>query len=280
MLDSDGESSLKTIGQQAFADCTNLKYIVLPDSVEVLRANVFAGCDNLTLCYSESADTTDWYDNWNYSFNGTIIDDYAASEGLEYFMTSDTTCEVKSIGTCTDSDVVIPVVHEGALVTGIGQRAFDGSQLTAVTIPDSVEYLGTAAFINCNLTSITIPSSVAGIANDAFAGCVLLTSVIIEKGVGFIGDSAFSGCVSLTVVNIPSGVTAIHDNAFEDCSGLTKVTIPTTVTLMGTDVFVGCNPDAKIHLGWKSSVHIPSGWNANWNPVPCKVVYTRPPKRY
>jgi hypothetical protein len=281
MLDSDGESSLKTIGQQAFADCTNLKCIVLPDSVEVLRYGVFLGCDNLTLCFSENVDTTNWYNNWNYGFNGTVIDNYRASEGLEYNMIDEYTCEVKSIGTCTDSDLVIPTVHEGALVTGIGQYAFEGSsEIVTIVIPLSVRYIGAEAFYNCSeLESVTIPSSVTNIADQAFQDCFNLSNVVIEKGVTVIGKFAFASC-PVTTLEIPNSVHAIKDEAFSYCTSLTKVTIPTSVKTMGSKVFDGCSAETKIHLGWTKPVYIPSGWNANWNPVPCKEVYTRPPKRY
>jgi len=40
-------SKLKTIGEQAFSDCTNLETIELPNSVDSIGVNAFVLCENL-----------------------------------------------------------------------------------------------------------------------------------------------------------------------------------------------------------------------------------------
>jgi hypothetical protein len=62
-------------------------------------------------------------------------------------------------------------------LTTIKDSAFyDCSNLTSVTIPDSVKTIGDKAFYECGLTSVTIPDSVKTIGGNAFYGCGL-TSV-------------------------------------------------------------------------------------------------------
>lgn len=87
--------------------------------------------------------------------------------------------------------VVIPKEINGNTVRIIGNRAFDTSYLTSVTIPDSVTSIGDYAFANNQLTSLTIPSSVKWIGNHAFQ-YNLLTSVTIPSSVMSVGDSAFA----------------------------------------------------------------------------------------
>ncbi len=73
----------------------------------------------------------------------------------------------------------------------------------AVTIPDTINGLPVtsigSAFINCtNLTSVTIPNSVTNIGDYAFAWCISLNNVTIGNSVTSIGYNAFGGCTSLT----------------------------------------------------------------------------------
>ncbi|MGN1445721.1 MAG: leucine-rich repeat domain-containing protein, partial [Eubacteriales bacterium] len=93
------------------------------------------------------------------------------SEGLEFTSNGDGTCYVSGIGTCTDTDIRIPLVSpQGDSVTGIGAYAFrDCDGLTSINIPDSVTNICAYAFHYCKgLTSINIPDSVTSIGAYAF----------------------------------------------------------------------------------------------------------------
>ncbi len=161
-------------------------------------------------------------------------------------------------------NVVIPGTIEGLPVTVIWDRAFAGcTNLTGVTIPDSVTYIGSYAFSDCtnlasvtvgnsvtnlagafsgctSLASITIPNSVTRIGPETFADCSGLTSITIGKAVTSIDEWAFVGCTSLSSFSVPEGVTSIQHDAFTDCTGLTNFTIANTVTSLGVEVFYGC----------------------------------------
>ena len=79
------------------------------------------------------------------------------SEGLEYRLVGDA-YEVQEIGSCTDTDIVIPSEYEGLPVTASGSYAFkDCDTLRSVTIPDSVTDIGDCAFWGCaSLTDVRI----------------------------------------------------------------------------------------------------------------------------
>lgn len=159
-------------------------------------------------------------------------------------------------------DLVIPssVTHEEIdySVTRIESSAFrKSSELTSITIPNSVTSIGLGIFEECtSLSSIiieegnpnydsrencnaiietasntlligckesTIPNSVTTIGKDAFNGCTSLTSITIPNSVTTIGESAFFGCSGLSSLAIGNGVTTIGRDAFKDCTNITKV---------------------------------------------------------
>jgi hypothetical protein len=180
-----------------------------------------------------------------------------ASKGLSFSIEGDT-ATVTGIGTCTDTDIVIPSKYQGCLVTSIGDSAFrDCKNLKSVTIPDGVTSIGNLAFRDCtSITSVVIPDSVTTIGNYAFYDCTSLTSVVIGDSVTTIGERAFYDCTSLTSVVIGDSVTSIGNDAFRSCTSLTSVTIPDNVTSIGDSAFRGCTslesvviPDSVTSIG-------------------------------
>ncbi|MBO4572489.1 MAG: leucine-rich repeat protein [Clostridia bacterium] len=147
------------------------------------------------------------------------------TEGLTYYPLPDGTYAVSAGVTQYLDTITIPATHNGKAVSQIVKEAFrDATNLTTITIPDSVTSIGDYAFMWCNsLTSVIIPDSVTSIGERAFYGCSSLTSVTIGDGVTSIGERAFYGCSSLTSVTIPDSVTSIGGSAFNNCSSLTNI---------------------------------------------------------
>ncbi len=132
---------------------------------------------------------------------------------------------VRGIGACTDSNIIIPDTYNGLPVKEIVDYAFSHkTNITSITIPNSISSIGTQAFIGCtNLTSLTIPDSVTSIGEKAFMVCSSLTSVAIGSGVEEIGESTFRGCSNIEYVVIGTGVKRIEWSAFEECTKLESV---------------------------------------------------------
>ena len=120
-------------------------------------------------------------------------------------------------------DVKIPGEIKGLPVLSIGERAFQGNELTSIVIGDSVETIGFAAFFNNKLTSVVIPNSVKTIEDYAFANNQL-TNAVIGNSVETIGNLAFFNN-KLTNVVIPNSVKTIGDYAFAN-NQLTNIVIP------------------------------------------------------
>jgi len=144
-------------------------------------------------------------------------------------------------------------------VTYIGWSAFDWcTDLTSVTIPEGVTYIGGCTFRGTSLTSATIPASVTDIGWGLFNECTFLKSVTIPKDSRLIRISGgmFMGCTNFIDIAIPESVTSIVDEAFLDCTSLKNITIPSGVTIIGRNAFCRCTslesitiPSAVTSLG-------------------------------
>lgn len=148
-------------------------------------------------------------------------------------------------------------------VTRIGYAAFSGcSDLTSVTIPDSVTSIGRSAFHGCvRLTSVTIPNSVTSIDNGAFYGCKGLTRVTIPDSVTSIGGSAFNGCIGLTSVTIGNSVTSIGSHTFFGCSNLTQLILfPSSPLTLGSNAIPNNVQSIYVQQSSKAAYQAATNW--------------------
>ena len=212
--------SVTSIGELAFAYCSSLTSVTIPNSVTNIGGYAFYRCSYLASVTIPNSVTN-------------------IGEGAFYRCSSLTS-------------VTIP-----NSVTNIGGGAFyECYSLTSVTIPNSVKSIGEGAFMGCySLTKTNYTGDIAGWCNIKFGDGEAnpmcnshnfyindqeIKDLVIPNSVTNIGDYAFSGCSSLTSVTIPNSVTSIGNSAFASCSSLTSVTIPNSVKSIGEWAFMGC----------------------------------------
>ena len=174
----------------------------------------------------------------------------------------------------TSTDLVIPSTLGGSKVVCIDSSAFENNtNLTSVTIPDTVTTIENRAFNGCSnikkltlgknvseigmyafqsnigLTTLTIPDSVTSIDTAAFGGCSKLREISIGKSVSNMGSAVFSSSPQLRKVTIAEGTTVIGIDAFSGCYLLDSIKIPNTVTEIGANAFYGCTGLKSVTLG-------------------------------
>lgn len=184
-------------------------------------------------------------------------------------------------------DIAVPetITVEGVdyTVTELSEKAFDGADITSLTLPSSIKKLGYESISFCTeLKKVNVPASVEEIAEGTFGFCVGITDFTFEEGnnhfimesnmlmtadkkrlihlfyaedkdatlnvtlpstITSIDESALAGCRSVKEIKLHEGVEKIGNDAFSFTS-LSSIEIPASVTFLG-EAFVSRIPGLK-----------------------------------
>lgn len=224
------------IGDGAFSACTALAEINIPNSVTAIGSAAFSGCTALASIKLPDSIT---------AIEDNTFENCAVLTSIE-IPDSVTRIGKYAFSGCRD----LTSIQLSKAITTIGDNAFeDCVLLTEITIPESVVTIGNEAFKNnLGLTAIIIPKNVTVLGKGAFNGCVNLAEVKILGSIAEIGEATFYNCKALTDIVIPNSVTSIGASAFRDCIGLTDIVIPDSVTVIENGAFSGCSGLTDITL--------------------------------
>ena len=276
-------STVETIDYCAFDDCTSLRSVVIPASVNRIRCD-FSTCVSLvSITVDKDNEVYDSREDCN------AIIDTVKNELIRGCQTTVIPSSVTSIGYRAFADIRgLERMELPAGLKTIDSAAFEGCcSLQSIMIPDGVEYIRGGAFTNCvSIKSVTIPASVqrmgGGLSSNCFKGCTSLVSIVVEEGnkiydsrnnccaiietatnklidgctatiipesVVEIGEFAFANNSSLeSLPSIPASVKKIAEGAFMECTSLKEAFIPGSVQEIGNFVFYGCTKLESVHL--------------------------------
>lgn len=259
------------IGQWTFLDCSSLAKIYIPKAVTLIDTWAFLDCNKLKTIYFGGTKS----DFENITVNSQVIGNTSSnpsaciSTAKKYYQCSKygnykyyvpensaNECTVYNYSG-TKNIVVIPSSMNGKTVNTLENTFAGNTNLEAVTIPNSVKNIN-GAFEGCNnLTSIIMPSSLETIGSNTFNCAYNLSNVKIPNTVTSIGANCFAGC-NMESIKIPQTVKTIGSNAFADCTKLKAITIPDSVESIGNYAFSGCTSLANVTLSNKMT-EIPNG---------------------
>lgn len=156
-------SNVTSVG--GFADCVNLKELLLEDGENYLKFGDFHNCPIETLYLGRNIKSDD--------------------VGIEIWKTANLTN-----------------VSIGNNVTTIPHYFFqDCTGITTISLPPNLTVINENVFLRCsNLKSVDLPENLTTISYSAFNGCESLTNIILPVSVTGIGGEAFKGCNSLKSV--------------------------------------------------------------------------------
>ncbi|MBQ5825758.1 MAG: leucine-rich repeat protein, partial [Clostridia bacterium] len=179
--------SIISIGDYAFKNCFALTEIEIPKNVASVEEYAFYGCSALDTVNFNAEDCKILYSYYADMFYASPVKTLNVGTGVNNLPNIDTLETVN--------------FADGATVVPAG--AFSGcTKLTTVNLPDSIERIGISAFYGCDsLTSFVTPANTTYIGDFSFENCDSLAEVTIGENVEFISQNAFAGCYSLTVVN-------------------------------------------------------------------------------
>lgn len=213
----DGHS-VSRIGYQAFADCTNLTSVVLPDSVKNIENEAFKNC--------------------------TSLESVVLPNGL-------TEIEGYTFDECSSlSTITIPNT-----VTTIGEYAFyDCTSLEEITIPSSVKSVGMSAFALCSGLEKVNTNDFSAWCQISFGdsrgnpcaithnlyvnGKELGEEVTIPGTVETIGANILSGLTKIRKVIVSEGVKSIERDAFGN-SEFDQIILPKSLEKIDYQAFCG-----------------------------------------
>lgn len=210
--------SVTTIGDYSFYGCTSLTWVGMPDEIVSIGGHAFQGCSALSLRKMPEDVTT---------------------LGIEAFRG----CSALAIASLPSG------------LTTISEGCFRDGYLSIKSLPDELTSIGEYAFYNCTGMSVSeIPSGVTEIPDYAFYGCPLISSMTLHEDITSVGDSAFENCGKLVTIVFLGTPTDISATAFQS-------------TLMFVDIYVPwLSTDAiNVNAPWGSAngvVHyaLPSGY--------------------
>lgn len=122
--------------------------------------------------------------------------------------------------TTLTQDIVLP---EG--VTYVGAHAFDYSGEGVVV--DDIDYIDN----NNNISGVTIPTTLTYIGDYAFAGCPLEQEIVLPENIDYLGERAFERCTSIYgTLRLPQSIKKIRRNTFYGLKNLTgNLEIPSSI---------------------------------------------------
>lgn len=227
--------NIKKIGERAFAYCSNLKEIIIPDDCEItmIGEDAFLECSSL--------DT--------FNFTKKIVEIGNDAFSLCAFKEISLPDSIKHIGSGAFSGCKnLENIKMPKDLTSISKDLFLGdTSLSTIEIPQNVTYYGEECFMGCtSLRDFTLRNNVEFVGKDAFSFCpdIMLNCYYNSNWDGIYAEGGFSSS-QVYYINVDNLMPEIPDYKFENFKNLKKVTFnkvgTSVIKNIGVGAFRGCS---------------------------------------
>lgn len=251
------------IGGGAFADCKNLKQLVLSDSVTKLGDRSFANSGLTAMTLSDNVDSC----GAGIFAGCASLSEVQLSKRL-WYLSRETFLDCISLTSITlpanigaygnsvfegcTSLSEIEVSDASKYFSSVDGVLFDkektklcyyplGKKESDYQIPEGTITIGERAFCYCTaLQRIEIPASIKVIESYAFYQSKL-QEVFLPDSITSMGNYAFAKCEKMSKIKLSNGLSEIPYRAFAECVAITEVTIPREVISVRGSAFEGCS---------------------------------------
>lgn len=207
-------AKVKTIGDNAFLECSGITSLNLPDA-DSIGESAFLKCtglENVTLGSAEHCVTKIGKRAFNICTNLKSIDLSHVDEVGEFSFEGSNLESVNLDGVKT-----------------IGQYAFNKSaELKVITMGDGLVSIGQSAFFQTAVESAKIPGTVKELGIYIFSDCKRLKNVSVDEGITFLPEGCFCDDIALEKVSLPVTINLVGNSAFSQCNKLNQVDYPGT----------------------------------------------------
>ena len=220
-------ASIATVGDEAFAGCSGLKYLVnQAGTLTTTGKDVFSGVNFATgKLYVPRASAADYKAaaQWKDFTNMSIIIDEVTVDGIIYKCNNIIDCTLDFTGAPKSKGAL--VIPDEIMVDGypftctvIAGNSFYNTDLTALILPKTLKRIASNAFFtlgayNRPIERIVVPEGVTSIGSNAFYGCHVNYVDLPEKSLTDLANSAFYGC-DIKGIKVPGSVGVIKPSTF------------------------------------------------------------------
>ena len=227
------EATIENIPNEFFKNQTRIKYVKLPEGLEIINASSFYGTGLNEIAIPSTV---------------TSIGNDAFRNATLHKITFANNSQLKTIGESAFRECSL--LKEFSMpnsVTSIGAYVFyrcsnlqkmtfsdeltslpeytccNNNSLAEIHFPTNLVSIGNSFMYGANsLKELNLPITMRSIGSGAFAGLHTLKHLIIPEKLNSLGQLAFCNSAGLEIVELPSGVST-YDRTFQGCGSIKKI---------------------------------------------------------